>query len=184
MLQDDDDKSIATTLIDAISCREAQIRQLAAIFCSAQLSSSPSTTVVHGVKSTGKSLTISSLFKSCNQKKNNIRHAIVRSADWLDSRELLQAVLSAVVNISKEENMKKNVVDRDTDIDTDNTDGRRRCESISAFVVQLQLLLEGKGKTILVIDGIDRQREPWQTLLPAIARLGEVVSRILFSFFI
>lgn len=50
-----------------------------------------------------------------------------------------------------------------------------RCESISAFTVELQHLLERKGKFILVFDGIDRQREAAPTLLPAIARLGEIV---------
>ena len=109
-------------------------------------------------------MTISSVLESCNA-----RHVVVQSADWVDSRELLEAAISAVVNISNEgneENESKDIIDG-------------RCESISAFVVQLQLLLEGKGNTILVFDGIDRQREPWLTLLPAVARLGEVVSTIL-----
>lgn len=156
------DKSIAT-LISAISCREAQIRQLATIFGQPNFCS-PSTTVIHGVKSTGKSLTISSVLEACNA-----RHVVVQSADWIDSRELLEAAISAVVSLSNngtEENVSKEIVDG-------------RCESISAFVVQLQLLLEGKENTILVFDGIDRQREPWLTLLPAVARLGEVVSTIL-----
>lgn len=52
-----------------------------------------------------------------------------------------------------------------------------RCESISAFVVNLQQLLEEAARFVLVIDGIDRQREAAPTLLPALARLGEVVSR-------
>jgi origin recognition complex subunit 5 len=50
-----------------------------------------------------------------------------------------------------------------------------RCENISALVVHLQRLLQGKRKFILLFDGIDRQREAPQTLLPAIARLGEIV---------
>lgn len=156
------DKSIAS-LIAAISCREAQIRHLATLFGQPGFSS-PSTTVIHGVKSTGKTLTISSVLELCRA-----RHVVVQSADWVDSRELLEAAISAVVNIPKEGD--------EEDVGADIIDGR--CESISAFVVQLQLLLEGKGSTILVFDGIDRQREPWLTLLPAVARLGEVVSRIL-----
>lgn len=52
-----------------------------------------------------------------------------------------------------------------------------RCESLSTFVVQLQKLLEQKGKFILVFDGIDQQRESLPTLLPAIVRLGEIVSQ-------
>ena len=51
-----------------------------------------------------------------------------------------------------------------------------RCDSISAFVVQLQRLLEEKGTFILVFDGIDHQIEAAPTLLPALARLGEIVS--------
>lgn len=154
------DESIAT-LIDAIPCREAQIRQLATIFGQPDFLS-PSTTVVHGVKSTGKSLTINSVLELCIT-----RHAVVQSADWVDSRELLEAAISTVANILQEENHEHVGAD---------VDGK--CESISTFVVQLQLLLEGQGNTILVFDGIDRQREPWLTLLPAIARLGEVVSSI------
>ena len=46
-------------------------------------------------------------------------------------------------------------------------------------MVELQRLLEGRGKHILVFDGIDRQREVAPTLLPAIARLGETVSLLL-----
>lgn len=158
MLPDD----AITTLVADIPCREAQIRQLATIFGQRNDLFSSSTTVIHGVKSTGKTLTISSVLESCNA-----RHAVVQSADWVDSRELLEAAVSAIANISKKEN------EEHVDIDIDG-----RCESISVFVVQLQLLLEGKGNTILVFDGIDRQREPWLTLLPAIARLGEVVSSI------
>jgi origin recognition complex subunit 5 len=47
-------------------------------------------------------------------------------------------------------------------------------------VVELQSLLEGRGKFILAFDGIDGQREAATTLLPAIARLGEIVRLLLF----
>lgn len=50
-----------------------------------------------------------------------------------------------------------------------------KSESISAFIVELQRLLKGNEKFILVFDGIDRQREAAPTLLPAIVRLGETV---------
>lgn len=33
-----------------------------------------------------------------------------------------------------------------------------------------------KGKFVLVFDGIDKQRETPPTLLPALARVGEIVS--------
>jgi origin recognition complex subunit 5 len=60
-----------------------------------------------------------------------------------------------------------------------------RCESLAQFVVELGMILNGrvpnsnmevKRRFVLVFDGIDRQREPPPTLLPALARLGELVS--------
>ena len=63
--------------------------------------------------------------------------------------------------------------EKSEDQDVQPVDGR--CESISAFVVQLQHMIARCGKVILVFDGIDRQRDAAPTLLPAIARLGEVV---------
>ena len=67
------------------------------------------------------------------------------------------------------------------DGDTEANDVNGRCESISAFVVELQRILQGRGKHILVFDGIDHQRELAPTLLPAIARLGETVSVLLLA---
>jgi origin recognition complex subunit 5 len=61
-----------------------------------------------------------------------------------------------------------------------------RCENLSQLVVELARLLEnstsgtglaGKLRLVLVFDGIDNQRDAPPTLLPALARLGEVVSR-------
>jgi origin recognition complex subunit 5 len=36
-----------------------------------------------------------------------------------------------------------------------------------------------KDKFVLILDGIDRQRDAPPTLLPALARMGEVVSELL-----
>ena len=90
--------------------------------------------------------------------------AVVRSQECITTRHLLERTISAAVEA---------LAAGSPDDSITNLDGR--CESISAFVAQLQLLLEGKGKFILVFDGIDRQREALPTLISAIARLGEVV---------
>jgi origin recognition complex subunit 5 len=50
-----------------------------------------------------------------------------------------------------------------------------RCENLTALQVHLGSLLSGGKDLVLVFDGIDRQREASQTLLPALARLGEAV---------
>lgn len=51
-----------------------------------------------------------------------------------------------------------------------------RTENLNSLVVNLQRMLEGRSsKFVLVFDGIDRQRECPPTLLPALARFGEMV---------
>lgn len=91
--------------------------------------------------------------------------AILRSQECITTRHLLERTIAVV----KEALAAHGQLEEATGLDG-------RCESISAFLVELQNLLAGRGKFILVFDGIDRQREAAPTLLPAIARLGETVS--------
>lgn len=60
--------------------------------------------------------------------------------------------------------------------------GKGRCEHVSTLAVLLgQCLAERPGKKfVLVLDGIDKQREAPYTLLPALGRLGEMVGLLLF----
>ena len=62
-----------------------------------------------------------------------------------------------------------------------------RCENLAQLAVEIGRLLDDsnhkggashdtKDKFVLVLDGIDRQRDAPPTLLPALARMGEVVS--------
>lgn len=53
-----------------------------------------------------------------------------------------------------------------------NTD---RCENLGALVVHLEKALRKSSKFVLVLDGVDKQREAPPTLLPALARIGESV---------
>lgn len=53
-----------------------------------------------------------------------------------------------------------------------------RCENLSALTVQLQRLLRNQGQFVLVFDGVDKQRDPPPTLLPALVRLGEFVPNL------
>ena len=120
---------------------------------------SPSTIVLHGVEATGKSLAISAVLDTLDTP-----FAILQSQECITTRHLLERTIAAV----------KETLGADGQLeDANNFDGR--CESISAFTVELQRLLGGSGKFVLVLDGIDRQREAAPTLLPAITRLGEIV---------
>ncbi|CAF9923005.1 MAG: hypothetical protein ALECFALPRED_002285 [Alectoria fallacina] len=93
--------------------------------------------------------------------------AIVRSQECITTRHLLERTVTVV---------KEALVAHGLPEEANGLDGR--CESISAFVVELQRILKGREKFILVFDGIDRQREAAPTLLPAIARIGEILPNL------
>lgn len=96
-----------------------------------------------------------------------LRYAIVKSAECISGRHLLEQTVGAVAKAVRWEG---NV---------------GRCENLAQLVVELGRMLEGwtklndeeagKQKLVIVFDGIDRQREAPPTLLPALARLGEIV---------
>jgi origin recognition complex subunit 5 len=50
-----------------------------------------------------------------------------------------------------------------------------RCENLSTLTSSLERLLEGIDKFVLVLDGIDEQRDAPPTLLPTLARLGQLI---------
>lgn len=72
------------------------------------------------------------------------------------------------------------------------SEGLGRCESLAQLAVELGRLIERwavgttdtlKRRFVLVFDGIDKQREAPPTLIPALARMGELVSeQTLFAF--
>lgn len=99
--------------------------------------------------------------------QDNLRYAIIKSAECITGRHLLEYTLGAVAKALKWEGKVS------------------RCEGPLQLVVELQKFLEAwttgaslieKDRLVLVFDGIDRQRDAPMTLLPALARLGEVVS--------
>lgn len=101
-----------------------------------------------------------------------LRYAIIKSRECITGRHLLETTVGAVAEATQ---WKKQV---------------GRCESLASLAVEIGKLLEGfeyrvgdngkgvgyKGKFVLVFDGVDQQRDSPPTLLPALARLGELVS--------
>jgi origin recognition complex subunit 5 len=100
-----------------------------------------------------------------------LQYAIVRSAECITGRHLLETAISATADAV---GWKGNV---------------NRCENLAQLAVGISRLLEGRiqsdpdgldypngAKFVLVFDAIDRQRDAPPTLLPALARLAETVS--------
>ena len=144
------------SLHDLVPCRELQCQHLLTLLSGP----SPSPLVIYGGEATGKTLTIAAVLKAIQ-----IPCALLPSQECITTRHLLERAVFAV---------KKGLGDGAEEDAGDAGNGR--CESISATVVRLQQLLEGRGQFLLVFDGIDRQREAVPTLLPALARLGEWAS--------
>ena len=95
--------------------------------------------------------------------EEGLRYAIVRSKECITGRHLLERTVCAVA------------------ASVDWEEGAGRCENLAQLAVLLGKMLEGgKGRFVLVFDGVDKQRDAPPTLVPALARLGEVVSFLSF----
>ncbi|KAI9815708.1 MAG: hypothetical protein M1827_002104 [Pycnora praestabilis] len=157
-------------------CRELQIRQLAYLLhvrsivfplrLVAKLKKPilpiPSILVIYGLEATGKSSIVKDVLDTIGTP-----HAIIKSQECITVRHMLERAVAACADV---------VVASSEDAFDRLTYGR--CENISVLVVQLQRLLQGTGRFILVFDGIDRQREAPPTLLPALARMGEIIPNL------
>lgn len=100
-----------------------------------------------------------------------MKYAIVKSAECITGRHLLETTVATIARA----------------VDWQGSIGR--CENLAQLAVEINKLLGSQDryigchdsnalsvKFILVFDGIDRQRDPPATLLPALARLAEIVS--------
>jgi origin recognition complex subunit 5 len=132
--------------------------------------------VLHGLEATGKSAIIKALLEELSTKPDqstdtldDLRYAIVKCAECISGRHLLEQTIGAV---ARAVDFKGNI---------------GRCENLPQLVVEVGRLLEsratsaeedaGRHRLTLVFDGIDHQRDGPPTLLPALVRLGEIVSK-------
>lgn len=125
--------------------------------------------VVYGTEATGKSaITAAVLAKLAAETKDGeddhprIRYAIVNSLECITSRHLYETVVGKVANA----------------LDWGATSPR--CETLSQLTVELSKMLKYTPRPedfrfVLVFDSIDRGRDAPHTLLPALARLSEIV---------
>lgn len=186
---------LLATITTRFPCRDLQIRNLATLLSVPMLMPHPSepianknqirgantrNLVLHGLEATGKSAIIKALLeqlsKPPDQRQTNgnkkhpedsLQYTIVKSAECISGRHLLEQTVGAVAEAVEWK------------------DHVGRCENLVQLAIELGRLLAGWAATeedgirrrfVLVFDGIDRQRDGPPTLLPALARLGEIVS--------
>ncbi|PVH94575.1 hypothetical protein DM02DRAFT_572635 [Periconia macrospinosa] len=152
---------ILDTLQSQFPCRESQIQQLTTFYSEHHLPSPP-LLVAHGLTATGKSSIIKSLLEL-----SSLPHTIIRCRECITGRHLLERIVASSLD----------ALDAFGD---EKIDRRRyaRTENLSSLVVNLQRLLEGRGKFVLVLDGIDKQREAPPTMMAALGRFREVIPNL------
>ncbi len=141
----------------------------------------PKNIVIYGLEATGKSsITAAALSRLCSSsaspglepdglddREEGLQYAVVKSAECITGRHLLETIVGSIAHAIGW----KGAV--------------HRCENLSQLAVEIARLLDGSSHKLnadgnsnffLVLNGIDRQRDAPPTLLPALARMGEVVS--------
>jgi origin recognition complex subunit 5 len=136
----------------------------ALLTCQTHLPSPPFANV-HGLTATGKSSILRAYFPLAQ-----LPYAFINVRECITTRHLLERIVAASLDALEE-------------VHDENIDRRlyARTENLSALCVNLQKMLEGRSKFVLVLDAIDKLREGGGTLIPALGRLGEAVrSTLLF----
>ena len=120
--------------------------------------------MLHGTEATGKSAITEALLQRLAQKYDDaFRYAIVNSIECITERHFLERTIARVADALQRE------------------DKNSRCDDAAQLVYQLGRMLQPAQhpdgfRFVLVFDAIDRQRDAQPTLIPALARLSEIVS--------
>ncbi|KAI0856349.1 origin recognition complex subunit Orc5 [Xylaria cubensis] len=155
---------LLASLITSYPCRDAQVNALATLLhpriapCR--------NVVVHGTEATGKSAIIGELLQELRKDSpSDLNYAIVKSAECVTARHLFERTVGLVGDALQ------------------NGSAPGRCETLAALTAELTKLLKYaerdiQSRFVLVFDGIDCQRDAPPTLLPALARLSEIIPNL------
>ncbi|KAK0651377.1 origin recognition complex subunit 5 C-terminus-domain-containing protein [Cercophora newfieldiana] len=168
------DELLFSTLAQTFPCRDAQIRTLGTLL---HPSAAPcQNLVIYGTDATGKSAITSALLAKLENEELNddgtgLKYAIVNSVECITSRHLFESAVAKVATALQWGHPPS------------------KCETISQLTVELSKMLKYTPRPdgfrfVLVFDGIDRQREAPPTLLPALARLSEIIPCLTSTFIV
>ncbi|KAM7209554.1 Origin recognition complex (ORC) subunit 5 C-terminus domain containing protein [Naviculisporaceae sp. PSN 640] len=167
------DELIITTLAQTFPCRETQIRTLATLLY--PTAAPCQNLVLYGTEATGKTAITTALLelleKDNKEDGPTVKYAIVNSIECITTRHLFESLVGKVSDALQWETRPS------------------RCETVSQLTVELSKMLKYTPRPddfrfVLVFDGIDRQREAPFTLLPALARLSEIIPCITSVFIV
>ncbi|CAG9973393.1 unnamed protein product [Clonostachys byssicola] len=156
------DELILGPVLQKFPCRERQIRSLATLLTP---SAAPCRNLtVHGVEATGKTAVITSLLRNIARHVSSLRYSVVHTDQCITARHLFESIVSAVSE----------------SLDASRNRQRTRCETLAQLDVELCQFLKYETKEtdfrfVLVLDALDRARDAPPTLIPAMARLSEII---------
>ncbi|KAI8960865.1 origin recognition complex subunit 5 C-terminus-domain-containing protein [Daldinia sp. FL1419] len=160
-------EELLAALIESFPCRDAQIRALATLLY--PRAAPCRNLIIHGTESTGKSAVTARLLEALSSGDAPLlNYAVVKSVECVTARHLYERIVGQVANSLQWEGR--------------GTIGR--CETVAALTVELTKMLkydqpqDRESRFVLVFDGIDRQREAPPALLPALARLSEIIPNL------
>ncbi|KAK4190272.1 putative origin recognition complex subunit orc5 protein [Podospora australis] len=168
------DELLLTQLAKEYPCREPQIRALSALL---DPSAAPCRNLVlYGTEATGKTAITTSLLSKLEDRpdadiSNPLEYTIVNSIECITARHLYETVVGKVANALQWDAAPS------------------RCETVSQLTVELCKMLKytprpDNFRFVLVFDAIDRQRDAPHTLLPALARLSEIIPSLTTIFIV
>ncbi|KAK8107940.1 uncharacterized protein PG998_009953 [Apiospora kogelbergensis] len=158
---------LLATLLSTYPCREPQIRSLATLVY--PFAAPCRNLLLHGTEATGKTAITTALLGALgsgdDEASNYLSYAVVKSPECVTARHLFERTTAAVAHALQWPNPPA------------------RCETLAALTVELSKMLKyverGRGwRFVLVFDAIDRQKESPHTLLPALARLSEIIPNL------
>ncbi|PHH65410.1 hypothetical protein CDD81_2514 [Ophiocordyceps australis] len=168
------DETVLAPVLHNFPARERQIRWLATLVYPE--AAPVANLVLHGTEATGKSAMTAQLLPClAASSPTGFGHAIINVAQCVSARQLFERIVDAVARAMGE---------------AEGQLARRlaRCETLAQLAVALETLLvsprRSRWRFVLVLDGIDRQRDGPPVLVPALARLSETIDRLACIFIV
>ncbi|KAK6341076.1 hypothetical protein TWF696_009383 [Orbilia brochopaga] len=151
-------------------CREQQIKELALVLTQAKISSPPAL-ILYGTEATGKTTIAKAVLDEFN-----VPHAYIRCKECVTSRHLFEKALAGcgTLAVSRTENQGQSA----SIFEATAKQPQLRPDSVNTLTGQLQKLLAHVGKVVLVLDGVDRQREITPAILSGLCQMGRIISNL------
>ncbi|KHN97816.1 origin recognition complex subunit Orc5 [Metarhizium album ARSEF 1941] len=187
------DEELLAPVLESFPGRGHQIRSLATLVhpCAAPCRN----LVLHGTEATGKSTitkrllaNLADAYRSADLHGRGLQYAIVNAAQCITTRHLFETIVGSLADTLKLDGQAE-PGKTSPSISTTALGRQRRCETMAQLSVIMSTMLQELARDptwrfILVLDAIDRQRDAPPTLIPALARLSEIIPSLTTVFIV